>query len=93
MIDIFKAEGLEELGFVGESFDAQLHEAMELHDTEEFPDGAITKANSSKCYCHVPTVKQVFRVGFRLGDQLVRPAYVQVRTSCMCSCYLLEGTV
>mmetsp|Transcript_28233 Transcript_28233/g.68688 ORF Transcript_28233/g.68688 Transcript_28233/m.68688 type:complete len:435 (+) Transcript_28233:135-1439(+) len=66
MIQIFKSEGLEELGFVGESFDAELHEAMELQETEEFPDGAITK---------------VFRVGFKLGDQLVRPAYVQVASN------------
>ncbi len=61
LINLFSSLGLEPTGKVGEAFDPQWHEALQVveGDTDD-------------------QIAQVFQVGFRMGDQLVRPARVVV---------------
>mmetsp|Transcript_2225 Transcript_2225/g.3534 ORF Transcript_2225/g.3534 Transcript_2225/m.3534 type:complete len:448 (-) Transcript_2225:194-1537(-) len=66
MIQIFESEGLERVGNEGEEFDPTYHQATDLIETEEYPDGVIVK---------------VLRAGFTIGEQLVRPAFVQVSSN------------
>uniref|UniRef100_A0A7S0DTJ3 YCII-related domain-containing protein n=1 Tax=Amorphochlora amoebiformis TaxID=1561963 RepID=A0A7S0DTJ3_9EUKA len=66
MIDIFKTEGLEEIGAVGEQFDFEYHEAVESIPTSEHPDGTILK---------------VTRPGFKIDGKLVRAAHVEVASN------------
>lgn len=58
--------GVEPFASVGERFDPQLHEAVDTVEVEPERDGEITSEYSR---------------GYRLGDQLVRPARVQVGRS------------
>lgn len=55
--------GVEAVAAVGEQFDPQLHEAVDTVEVEPGRDGEITTEYSR---------------GYRLGEQLVRPARVQV---------------
>jgi molecular chaperone GrpE len=55
--------GVEQVAAVGEQFDPELHEAVDTVEVEPGRDGEITAEYSR---------------GYRLGDQLVRPARVQV---------------
>jgi molecular chaperone GrpE len=58
--------GVEPVAAVGEQFDPQLHEAVDTVEVEPGRDGEITAEYSR---------------GYRLGEQLVRPARVQVGRS------------
>ncbi|MFN2481220.1 MAG: nucleotide exchange factor GrpE [Pyrinomonadaceae bacterium] len=58
--------GVEPVAAVGEQFDPELHEAVDTVEVEPGRDGEITAEYSR---------------GYRLGDQLVRPARVQVGRS------------
>jgi molecular chaperone GrpE len=58
--------GVEPFASVGEQFDPQLHEAVDTVEVGPERDGEITSEYSR---------------GYRLGDQLVRPARVQVGRS------------
>ena len=57
------AHGLEPFGAIGDGFDPDVHEAVQ-HDTA--PD------------VHGPTVSAVLRLGYRLGERVLRPAMVAV---------------
>lgn len=59
--------GIEPVGRVGESFDPDLHEALTTVPTDE--------ADKSE------TIAEVFQLGFRRGDRLIRPARVVVYQS------------
>ncbi|WP_420595212.1 nucleotide exchange factor GrpE [Deinococcus sp.] len=61
VLRVFGQLGLEATGKVGEQFDPQWHEALQVVPGDD--DGAIT---------------QVYELGFRMGDKLVRPARVVV---------------
>ena len=56
--------GIDAVGFAGESFDPDLHEALTSLPTDE-----TDKTN---------TIAEVFQVGFRKGERLIRPARVVV---------------
>jgi molecular chaperone GrpE len=58
-----QAHGLEAFGAIGDGFDPGVHEAVH-HDTS--PD------------VHEPTVTDVLRRGYRLGERVLRPAMVAV---------------
>jgi molecular chaperone GrpE len=58
-----QAHGLEAFGAIGDGFDPGVHEAVH-HDTS--PD------------VHEPTVTDVMRRGYRLGERVLRPAMVAV---------------
>lgn len=55
--------GVEPVASVGERFDPELHEAVDTAEVEPERDGEVTAEYSR---------------GYRLGDQLIRPARVQV---------------
>lgn len=55
--------GVERISTVGETFDPQVHEAVERTATEDLPEGTIT---------------QEYQAGYVLDDTLIRPARVQV---------------
>ncbi len=57
------AAGAEAIPSVGESFDPELHEAVDTAPVDESQEGIITNEYTS---------------GYRLGDRLLRPARVQV---------------
>lgn len=63
--------GVERVGTVGEAFDPTVHEALMHLPADgpgvELPDGATEL-----------TIVQVMQPGFRIGDQVVRPARVAV---------------
>ncbi len=59
--------GIEQVGDVGDRFDPDLHEALTTVPTEE--------ADQSE------TIAEVFQVGFRKGERLIRPARVVVYKS------------
>jgi molecular chaperone GrpE len=56
-------EGLAEIAAEGERFDPRLHEAFQVTDDVEVAE---------------PVVRSVYRRGYRLGDQVLRPAMVVV---------------
>jgi molecular chaperone GrpE len=58
-----RSEGVEPISAVGEIFDPQLHEAVETVAVEREDDGRVTAE---------------YTRGYRIGDQLIRPARVQV---------------
>lgn len=61
VLKVFSGLGLEATGSVGEHFDPQWHEALQVVPGDE--DDIIT---------------QVYELGFKMGDKLVRPARVVV---------------
>jgi molecular chaperone GrpE len=61
--DVLIAEGLEEIPALGQPFDPQVHEAI-----ESVEDESVTQA----------TCKEVYRPGYRLKGQVIRPAMVVV---------------
>ena len=63
---ILENEGVEEVPGEGHPFDALVHDAIELIDTEELPPG---------------TVARVLRKGFKLKGKVLRPAQVVVTQS------------
>lgn len=62
---LLEQAGLVRIGAVGEPFDPRLHEAL----AAQAPDIPAEKPG---------TIKEVVRPGYRLGDQVVRPAQVIV---------------
>ncbi len=60
------AAGVEIIRAVGESFDPELHEAVDIVEVEPERDGQVTAEYSR---------------GYRMGDRLLRPARVQVGRS------------
>jgi molecular chaperone GrpE len=60
---ILDRQGVQRIGEVGETFDPERHEAIEVRDTDEVPDR---------------TVLDVARSGYRRGDRVLRPAQVVV---------------
>ncbi|MFN2534723.1 MAG: nucleotide exchange factor GrpE [Pseudonocardiaceae bacterium] len=63
VVAALQAQGLEPFGAIGDSFDPDVHEAVQ-HSTS--PD--VDK----------PTVTAVLRLGYRFGDRVLRPAMVAV---------------
>jgi len=63
-IDFLKNEGVEEIGKTGESFNPHIHQVISIDLTnDEEMDGKISA---------------VLRKGYKIGDLLLRPAYVKV---------------
>jgi molecular chaperone GrpE len=60
---ILARQGVVQIGEVGERFDPERHEAVEVRDDDEHPDH---------------TVLAVVRRGYMMGDRLLRPAQVVV---------------
>jgi molecular chaperone GrpE len=61
--DVLANHGIVAFHSVGEKFDPYLHEAVEVEETEEKPEGSIV---------------QEFIKGYRCGDRTIRPARVKV---------------
>ena len=61
LLKVFVGLGLEATGKVGEHFDPQWHEALQV----------VPGADDD-------TITQVYELGFKMGDKLVRPARVVV---------------
>jgi len=61
--DVLAQHGVSAFSSVGEKFDPFLHEAVEVEETNEKPDG---------------TILQEFIKGYRCGDRTIRPARVKV---------------
>ena len=65
MVEAFRSLGVEAVPGPGNIFDPEVHEAIMREENDDLPDG---------------TVLQEFRRGFKLGNQLLRAAMVQVRS-------------
>ncbi|MGI8913209.1 MAG: nucleotide exchange factor GrpE [Chloroflexota bacterium] len=63
---LLQQEGLQLIAAVGQPFDPRLHEAVDTITTDEQPEG---------------TVVQESQRGYRLGDDVLRPARVVVATA------------
>jgi molecular chaperone GrpE len=63
---LLEQEGLKVIAAVGQQFDPRLHEAVDTIATDEQPEG---------------TVLQESLKGYRLGDEVLRPARVVVATA------------
>lgn len=61
--EVLANHGISAFNSVGEKFDPFLHEAVEVEETEEKPEG---------------TIVQEFIKGYRCGDRTIRPARVKV---------------
>jgi molecular chaperone GrpE len=61
--DVLSQHGVTSFSSIGEKFDPFLHEAVEVEETNEKPDGIIL---------------QEFIKGYRCGDRIIRPARVKV---------------
>ena len=61
--EVLRDLGVEEFGEVGDSFDANLHNAVMHTENEELGENVVS---------------QVFARGFRIGDKVIRFAMVQV---------------
>lgn len=61
--ELLKSEGLTTVPAVGEPFDPYVHEAVETTPSEDQPEG---------------TVVEELRKGYRIGDEVLRPARVKV---------------
>jgi molecular chaperone GrpE len=60
---VLEAEGVESIDALGQPFDPNLHEAISHEDSDEQPAGYV-----------IDVVQQ----GYRMGDQVLRPALVRV---------------
>ncbi len=63
MVEAFRALGVEAVPGPGNIFDPEFHEAIMREENDDVPDGTVLKE---------------FRRGFKLGNQLLRAAMVQV---------------
>jgi molecular chaperone GrpE len=63
--DLLASEGLQEVKTVGEPFDPALHEAVSTAVAPDVPEGQVVEE---------------LQKGYRLGDDLLRPARVKVAT-------------
>ncbi|MFZ0171201.1 MAG: nucleotide exchange factor GrpE [Acidimicrobiales bacterium] len=72
--DILEREGLERIDAVGVGFDPTIHEATAVDETE-LAAGDDTNDDEPAG----PTVTEVWRSGYRIGDRVIRPAMVRVR--------------
>ncbi len=63
LLDLLDAQKVEAIKTLGEPFDPALHEAIGAVETDDYPPGVVAS--------------EVQR-GYRLGDELLRPARVQV---------------
>lgn len=61
--DAFAQQGIQPFESVGQFFDPHLHQAVEVEETEEKPEGIIL---------------QEFVKGYRCGERTIRPARVKV---------------
>lgn len=64
MNTVFEEYGVKEIGKIGEVFDPNIHESLEMIDTNE------------KDKNH--TIAQVIQKGYKIGDRVLRPARVNV---------------
>src|SRR6185503_17571177 len=63
MREAMRRQGLEEVAALGADFDPAVHEAVQILDTNEHPDGAVV---------------ELLQRGYILDGRLVRPAMVKV---------------
>jgi molecular chaperone GrpE len=63
MLDLLNAQNVKAIKTVGQPFDPAAHEAIGAVESDEYPSGTVTE--------------EVQR-GYRLGDELLRPARVRV---------------
>lgn len=80
---ILEREGLERIDTVGVEFDPTVHEATAMDDGQ-LEAGAGTGEDENAEATHPepasPTVSEVWRSGYRMGDRVIRPAMVRVRS-------------
>jgi molecular chaperone GrpE len=65
MKEVLRSEGLTPVPTVGEAFDPYVHEAIEVVENSDQPEGTV--------------VEEVLK-GYKLGDEILRPARVKVST-------------
>ncbi len=65
MNEVLRSEGLTPVPTVGETFDPYVHEAIEVVENSDQPEGMV--------------VEEVLK-GYKLGDETLRPARVKVST-------------
>lgn len=63
LYDVIKAEGLEGFDPIGEKFDANLHHAVLMEESDDYESEHVI---------------ETFQVGYKLRDKLIRPAMVKV---------------
>lgn len=61
--NVLSSHGIESFTSLGKTFDPHLHEAVEIEETNDHPDG---------------TILQEFVKGYKMGDRTIRPARVKV---------------
>ncbi|MBS0615768.1 MAG: nucleotide exchange factor GrpE [Verrucomicrobia bacterium] len=61
--DVLKGEGVEAFVSIGKLFDPHMHEAVEMEEREDVPEG---------------TILQEYVKGYRCGERIIRPARVKV---------------
>jgi hypothetical protein len=71
MVEAFRSLGVEAVPGPGNLFDPEVHEAIMREENDDVPDGTVLKE---------------FRRGFRLGNQLLRAAMVQVSSQICKAC-------
>ncbi len=76
--EVLAREGLERIDAVGVGFDPTIHEATAMDDSA--PDATTdTTGDDGEPPAAGPTVSEVWRSGYRMGDRVIRPAMVRVR--------------
>ena len=71
MVEAFRSLGVEAVPGPGNLFDPEVHEAIMREENDDVPDGTVLKE---------------FRRGFKLGNQLLRAAMVQVSSQTCKAC-------
>jgi molecular chaperone GrpE len=63
LMDLLQSQGVKPIETVGEPFNPRLHEAVGTVETDDFPTGMVAEEAQR---------------GYRLGDEILRPARVRV---------------
>lgn len=77
--DILAREGVERIDAVGVGFDPTVHEATAMDEVASGTDEEADTAAPERTEQAGPTVTEVWRSGYRMGDRVIRPAMVRVR--------------
>jgi molecular chaperone GrpE len=77
--EILAREGLERIDAVGVGFDPTIHEATAMDDSVADTTTDNTDDDGEPLAPIGPTVSEVWRSGYRMGDRVIRPAMVRVR--------------
>ncbi|MGC9960392.1 MAG: nucleotide exchange factor GrpE [Acidimicrobiales bacterium] len=78
--DVLAREGLRRIDEVGVGFDPTVHEATAMDDSEPVTDTDTDAGDGDEAEAPAgPTVTEVWRSGYQMGDRVIRPAMVRVR--------------